>query len=215
MQITENWPDIGRADAGAVSVTEWSVGAVDLQEITANTLINAWQREDWPEGLMSMNLFASTDGKTLLNYAQWATCEACEKFAGALDEAVQYRLHRSRARDAASIPGCVVIVSVEFDGPDEARQRRWIDLVFDALDSEPQLPPGGISGHFHISTDGTRVLNYAEWITPEAHRAALENSGQGTVGRGPKWLEVRNFPGIKANSFKRYKLIRSLYEGKG
>jgi NAD(P)-dependent dehydrogenase (short-subunit alcohol dehydrogenase family) len=52
-----------------------------------------------------------------------------------------------------------------------------------------------------------------EWTSEEAHREAIERSGQGSVGSGPKWLEVRNFPGIKSSGFKRYGLAQSLISG--
>lgn len=29
--------------------------------------------------------------------------------------------------------------------------------------------PGSIAAHFHISTDGTRLFNYAEWTDAQAH----------------------------------------------
>jgi hypothetical protein len=53
------------------------------------------------------------------------------------------------------------------------------------------------------------VLNYAEWADEDSHRRALASSGQGTIGRSPKWLEVRDYPGVVANEFKRYHLVCS------
>jgi hypothetical protein len=103
-----------------------------------------------------------------------------------------------------------VVVSVTFDGPDEARLRAWVDAVFDALAAEEDLHPGGISGHFHVSTDGTRVLNYAEWTSEEAHREALERSSRGAVGSGPRWREVQTFPGLTSSTVRRYRLLGSL-----
>ncbi len=41
-----------------------------------------------------------------------------------------------------------------------------------------------ISGQFHASTDGTRVLNYAEWINKDAHIQALAKSGMGPSAPG-------------------------------
>jgi Antibiotic biosynthesis monooxygenase len=104
-------------------------------------------------------------------------------------------------------PGCLVLVEVEFAGADEARQRRWVDAVLDALDSETDPPTGGIAGHFHLSIDGTRAINYAEWVDEQAHRQAIEASGEGTVNRGPKWRLLRDFPGIKSSQVTRFHLI--------
>ena len=63
---------------------------------------------------------------------------------------------------------------------------------------------------FHLSVDGTRVLNYAEWIDEASHRAALERSGIGAIGSGPKWRAVQSFPGLKASRVTRYRLDRRL-----
>jgi hypothetical protein len=100
-----------------------------------------------------------------------------------------------------------VIVSVEFEGPDEARQKRWVDTVLAALDGSTSHPGGGISGHFHVSLDGRRALNYAEWIDEESHRRAMEESDKETVGRGPRWRDVHEFKGIKTSGYRRYHLV--------
>jgi hypothetical protein len=102
------------------------------------------------------------------------------------------------------------MVSVEFDGPDQERQKRWIDTVLDAIDADPNPPSGGISGHFHVSLDGTRVLNYAEWEDEQSHQRAMEQTGEMTVIRGPNWQQVRDFKGVQRAGFKRYRLIYSL-----
>jgi hypothetical protein len=231
MTITENrLPDVARADAGIALVGYWTVRTPERQRAAVDAGIAACKRAPWPEGLISFSAFASTDGETVLTYSQWTGDEAVAEFRrGPLpmtlvrevedavpglerSQPISYRLYRSSVRDGAPVPGCVVIVSVEFDGPDEARQRKWVDTVFEALEAETKLHPGGISGHFHISTDGTRVLNYAEWTSEEAHRDALERSGQGSVGSGPKWRDVHRFPGVRSSAVKRYHLYRSLAE---
>lgn len=61
----------------------------------------------------------------------------------------RFRHYRSgRQEGDGRVPGCVVIVDVEFDGPDPGRQRAWVDAVFEALQGDPQPPPGGISAIF-------------------------------------------------------------------
>lgn len=227
MIISSRLPDINRTGVGTVLVSEWKVGTSERQRALVEAFVAAWEGAAWPQGLLSVNLFLSIDGETVLNYAQWTGDEAYHEFvrrfrqsrAEQIDHAVpgiersgpfSYWLYRSGVRSDAPVPGCVVIVSVEFDGPDEQRQRRWVDTVFEALDAETEPHPGGISGHFHLSIDGTRVLNYAEWTSEEAHRDAIERSGQGSIGSGPKWRQVRSFPGIRSSGFKRYRLGRSL-----
>lgn len=56
----------------------------------------------------------------------------------------------------------------------------------DARDADIDAAVPGIerlAAHFHVSTDGTRVLNYAEWKSAEHHIAALTAPGEG--GRLP------------------------------
>jgi hypothetical protein len=235
MIISSKLPEITRPDAGAILVSEWKVGTQERQHALVEAFVAAFaapgEGVPWPHGLLSVNLFLSTDGETVLNYAQWTGEDAYHEFArthrrelaAQIDRAVpgiersgpvNYRLYRSGVRRDAPVPGCVVIVSVEFDGPDEQRQKRWVDTVFEALEAETELHPGGISGHFHVSVDGARVLNYAEWTDENAHREAIERSGQESIGSGPKWREVRSFPGIKSSGYKRYRLARSLNQGR-
>lgn len=156
------------------------------------------------EGLVSFTAYEGIDHDGAFTYEQWTSEDAIEN----LDGAPVYRLYRGNRGEG--IPGALVVVSVEFDGPDEQRQRDWIDLVFTALDSEPVRPEGGISGYFHVSTDGTRVLNYAEWASAEAHLAALAAPGANGIGTTDVWKKVQTFPGMtEGGSVKRYRPIVS------
>ena len=220
-------PDLTRPDAGIVAVSEFQVGGADQQQALFEASRAAWDSLPWPETLLSIAWLASLDGQSALAYVQWRDESEFEAYgrthrpilAARLKAAIPalapaapvfYRRYRSGTRPDAPEPGCVVVVSVEFDGPDEARQRAWVDAVFDAIESDPSPPAGGISGHFHVSSDGTRVLNYAEWVDEASHRAALERSGIGAVGSGPKWRAVQTFPGLKASRVTRYRLDRRL-----
>ncbi|MEZ0071525.1 nitroreductase/quinone reductase family protein [Planotetraspora sp. GP83] len=196
-------PDITLPSACTVLIAESPIEQVKIAEL---------EHVPWPKGLLSYSAFLSTDGETVLTYTQWTYGEADREFLAGLTgaEPVEYSLYRSRVQDEPSVPGCVVVVSAEFDGPDPERQRRWVDTVFEALDAETEPPPGGISGHFHLSTDGTRVVNYAEWTDEQAHRDAIERSGQGTVGSSPEWRRVLDFSGVRSGGFRRYRLLRSL-----
>lgn len=224
---SDRLPDITRRDVGAILASEWIVGTTERQRVTIEAFANSMERNPWPQGLISANLYASTDGTTVLLYGQWTSEGAYQEYmrtqrrslALSMDAAVpgierrpavSYQLYRSTSRNGAGqAPGCIVAVNVEFDGPDPQRQRRRVDAVLEALGSESHLPPGGIAGHFHISTDATRVLNYAEWASEEDHVQALASSGQGSIGSGPKWRDVQNFLGVKSSGFKRYHISRS------
>jgi quinol monooxygenase YgiN len=46
-------------------------------------------------------------------------------------------------------------------------------LLDDATEKVMRHVPGFISANIHVSTDGTRVLNYAQWQSAEAYGAML------------------------------------------
>ncbi|MBJ7336286.1 antibiotic biosynthesis monooxygenase family protein [Mycolicibacterium sp.] len=46
-------------------------------------------------------------------------------------------------------------------------------LLDDATEKVMRHVPGFVSANIHVSTDGTRVVNYAQWETAEAYRAML------------------------------------------
>jgi hypothetical protein len=180
---------------------------------------------------LSYSVLTGDDGRTLLDHSRWADEDAHREFARAgrdervaeIDAAVPgiervglraFELYRSGMNeDDTREPGCVVIVDIEFDGPDRTRQRQWADAVFEALDSDAAPAPGGISAHFHVSTDGTRVLDYAEWACAQAHVDALAASGDGIGSRTPQWHRVQNHPGLKGSSVRRHTPAFSLEAG--
>lgn len=217
-------PDLGRPGVGVVKVSTWDVGTPERQRAAVEAVSKVWQSRDWPHaGLLSYTVHIGEDGRTLLHYTQWTDEDAYQEFFRAfrdernaeIDAAVpgierlgihSYALYRSGGLgpDDRRVPGCVVIVDVEFDGPDAARQRAWVDAVFEALESDSGLHPGGIAGHFHISLDGTRVLNYAEWESAEAHREVLAGPGDGVGSTTPQWAKVQSFPGVTGCGVNRY-----------
>ncbi|UUU34768.1 antibiotic biosynthesis monooxygenase [Streptomyces sp. CA-210063] len=221
---TDAHPVLDRPDVGAPFFSTWRVGTPLRQRQTVEAIADTWERRPWPaDGLLGYFIYTAEDGSGLLHYSQWADEQAYEAFVrtrrqernDAIDTAVpgiervglgRYRHYRSLTRDdrAARVPGCVVIVDVEFDGPDPARQRAWVDAVEEALSVEPNPHPGGISTHFHVSTDGTRVLNYAEWETAQDHMDALAAPGDGIGPPTRLWQRVQTWPGLKSSTVNRY-----------
>jgi len=43
-----------------------------------------------------------------------------------------------------------------------------------ATEETMQFVPGFISANIHVSTDGTRVVNYAQWESAQAYKAIFE-----------------------------------------
>ncbi|MFD9603736.1 antibiotic biosynthesis monooxygenase [Streptomyces sp. NPDC059970] len=218
----ESRPDLARNDVGLVKASTWDVGTPERQRQTVEAIRKAWDSREWPHpGLLSYTVHVGEDGKTLFHYTQWSGEQAYQDFFrhgrdernADIDAAVPgirrlglhtLELYRSAGLGEEREPGCVVIVDVEFDGADKARQRDWVDTVFEALGTDPAPAPGGISGHFHVSTDGTRVLNYAEWESARAHADALAAPGDGVGSRTPQWEQVRSYPGVSGGGVHRY-----------
>ncbi|MGC5535237.1 antibiotic biosynthesis monooxygenase [Streptomyces sp. SR-10] len=229
-------PDPTRADARLAKASTWNVGTQRRQREAVDAIRKAWESREWPHpGLLSYSVYAGEDDATLLHYSQWTGEQAYQDFVresrdvrnAEIDAAVPgierlglhtYELYRSGLRAAGDTreTGCLVIVEAEFDGPDPARQRAWVDTVFEALGEEADLPPGGIAAHFHVSTDGTRVINYAEWESAEHHIAALAAPGDGVGSPSPHWERVHNYPGMTGGGgVHRYTPALSMEPGVG
>ncbi|GAA4924552.1 antibiotic biosynthesis monooxygenase [Streptomyces coeruleoprunus] len=227
-------PDLTRPGVGLVKVSTWRVGTPERQRAAVDAIARTWQSRPWPvDGLLSYTVHIGSDGDTLLHYTQWRGEEDYRELVrtqraernAEIDAAVpgiervdlrSYELYRSGSRADAGesrVPGCVVIVDVEFDGPDHKRQQAWVDAVFEALDSEPAPHPGGISGHFHTSLDGTRVLNYAEWESARAHEEAMAAPGDGIGSPTPQWHRVQHHPGLLRSTVTRYAPALSMSAG--
>src|ERR1700761_3756678 len=55
------------------------------------------------------------------------------------------------------------------------RARQLTDLLTAATEDVMQHIDGFISANIHLSTDGTRVVNYAQWRSAEALQAMQQN----------------------------------------
>ncbi|SNX57569.1 antibiotic biosynthesis monooxygenase [Streptomyces sp. TLI_55] len=226
---TGDHPDLTDPRVGAPLFSTWRVGTPERQRLAVEAIARTWERRDWPTpGLLGYHVYAGHDGSTLLHHSQWTSESAYEAFVKTrrqervdeVDTAVpgiervrldRFRRYRSGTGEGDTrVPGCIVVVDVEFEGPDPQRQRAWVDAVFEALENEPAPHPGGIGAHFHLSTDGTRVLNYAEWETAQAHIDALAAPGDGVGSATELWKRVQNFPGLKGSTVSRYEHVLGL-----
>lgn len=56
---------------------------------------------------------------------------------------------------------------------DPARQEELATLLADVTDQTMRSRPGFVSANIHLSLDGTRVVNYAQWRTEADFQAML------------------------------------------
>ncbi|MCX4980155.1 antibiotic biosynthesis monooxygenase [Streptomyces sp. NBC_00572] len=230
-------PDLHRPGVGAVLVSTWSVGTPERQRAAVEAIRTAWESREWPDlGLLSYSVLTGTDGDTLLHYSQWTEQKAYDDFVrtyrddrnAEIDAAVpgverlelrRYgAIHRSTVHAATStgeLPGVVVIVEADFEGAGAAvgagHREEWVDSVFAALDEDAVTRPttGGISGQFHLSVDGGRVLNYAEWESEQAHLDWLADDAP----LSEAWKRVRHDPRLVGGRVRRYTPALSLSAG--
>lgn len=214
-------PDITHHDVDIVLVSQWTVDTPERQQAVAEATITAWERAPWPDGCISLACFVNIEGDIVLTYSQWTSDEACREFVRTnrpalinsieetipdieLTDPIEYRLYRSGVSDSErGDPECIVVVS--FDTDDSEQQRQFVDSMFDI---SPDLPPDCLSAHFHFSTDGTRILNYAEWTDEAAHREMIEKDTSADDNEVHQLID--NMPGVRPMGFKRYNLHRSL-----
>ncbi|MFC9858795.1 MULTISPECIES: antibiotic biosynthesis monooxygenase family protein [unclassified Streptomyces] len=203
-------PSVRRTDAAAVFVGQLFVPDGQRGTAVLERTAGRWAGTPWPPSMLSFSCYLSTDQDTVLTYAQSADADSCRPFVHTLGEAepwgtVEYRLRRSVVPSGASgVPGCMVVATFDVDGAE--RQDHLIRTLSDALEDMPaDRTAGMLSANFHTATDGTRVLNYAEWTTDEAHTGFLDGAARVTT------LRVSgDIPGVRPIGFKRYHLHRSL-----
>ncbi|WP_159031845.1 antibiotic biosynthesis monooxygenase [Streptomyces lydicus] len=223
--LVDVFPQVRRPDAGTVLISEWDAGGPEGQRAVLEGVARAWEETPLPADFLSRVLFAGTDGRSVLNYAQW-TSEAAhrefvrsedtglsERIAAALDAVgdvgnegpARYRLYRSMLpEEEPEAPGCVVRVAFRATGHDAARE--LVDGLFGLL-GERQQGSGAIASHFHISEDGTRIVNYSEWTTPEAHQRVVD----ARLGGGGEVMRfINGLPGVEPLGFRRYVAPRGL-----
>ncbi|POX55049.1 hypothetical protein C3489_12085 [Streptomyces sp. Ru71] len=201
-------PDIRRSDVRAVFVTQWYVPGRAAGLASLDEVAEQWAGTPWPTGILSFAAYLGTDDDTALTYVQASRPDTYRPFVRALRgparaEGVEYRLRRSVVLEPG-LPGAVVVASFDVDGPE--RQERIIESVAGAVTGAPaEQHPGMLTANFHASTDGTRVLNYAEWTTDEAHVAFLAGATRRATLRA-----TGETPGVRPIGFKRYHLHRSI-----
>ncbi|AWN27953.1 antibiotic biosynthesis monooxygenase [Streptomyces sp. NEAU-S7GS2] len=225
---TDVFPEIRRADAGAVLISEWDAGSPAGQRAVLDGVAHAWEETPLPAGFLSRVLFAGTDGRSVLNYAQWTSDAAhrefvrtentglSERIAAVLDGVGdvgnsgpgRFRLYRSMLpHGAPQEPGCVVRVAFRTTGHDAARG--LVDGLLERV-GERQRGDGGIASHFHISEDGDRVVNYSEWTDPESHEREV---GRALQPQGQVLSYIDSLPGVEPLGFRRYVAPRGLVRG--
>ncbi|MBA0052180.1 monooxygenase [Streptomyces sp. AJS327] len=205
------FPTVTRPGVGTIEINPHFTGAAARQAEVGEALLGQWEREPLPEGFVSWSVFASTDGEALLAYGQWVNDESRRRCGVRRPETegvwaaepVYYRVYRSLdGSDGSEEPGCLITATFDTDGPE--RQRYFVDALIAAQPSDARTP-GALGAHFHLSTDGTRVLLYSLWTSQRAHAEAAE-AGAHDSGHGI----FTETPGVRPTYGRCYSLLGSL-----
>ncbi|MCT4356414.1 hypothetical protein M5362_25120 [Streptomyces sp. Je 1-79] len=157
---TDALPVLGRPDAGLVMISEWRTEDAERQRTVMDGVVDAWARARLPETFLSRYCLAGSDGRTILNIAQWASPEAHLAFAA--DPAGR--------RDIADAVQALITVGP----PGRYRHERTVVLRDAPVRSlGTTAAEDGVAQYFHRDEDGRRV----HVLT------AHEDDGDGTVLR--------------------------------
>ncbi|MGY2093394.1 hypothetical protein [Nocardia gipuzkoensis] len=199
--MSDTYPDFRNPAAAVIRVRRWNTSGPDHQVSTADEVFASWEREPWPDGLLSRSTFLSTDGEAALTYEQWETGTAPPD-----PDAIDFRRYRSLiADDERRVTGCIAIPMLDADNEESARN--WLDAIFDAVADDPEPHhPWGIAANWHLAVNGTKLMNISEWTSEEHHIQGFAD--QSRTNR-PGWRRIRAMPGVHGATMKRFLLHRS------
>ncbi|AYN30653.1 hypothetical protein DUI70_0150 [Streptomyces albus] len=164
--------DFARADAAIALISPGGSGTAE------SSLLSRAQREN-PPGLLSLSRFPALSGGLDLLYAQWTDDASCLRWLNDGDAPpARYALYRSyRTADPTSRPTLLATPRFACSGP--GSQQRLADTIVETLTE--LAPPGLLGAHLHLSVDGSRVVNYAQWADETAWQAFVNGRATGRM----------------------------------
>ncbi|MGF7237202.1 MAG: hypothetical protein ACQSGP_19900 [Frankia sp.] len=199
---------IDRKDVTIALVEEVSTDDAERQQAAATAVIKHWESTEWPECLVAQSLFTSTNGKSLLTYAQWSSATALQQSRSAsrpdwaalgIEPGTPKAYELYRVVRPAVLPDPLPLArsfpAAVFAMPSQDAARQWVDGL---LENEEQNEgaerayPGALAANFHVAADGTGIFLLSEWASEEevvVHikeviEPLLEHMGQGETGPG-------------------------------
>ncbi len=167
-------------------------------------------------GFVSANLHKSIDGVKVANYAQWQSQADYQNFIDNAEvQAKAAKLREFNPPDAhiyelviseskSGTPkikqGQYITHFAEFRMPSE-NQPRMVELAKENVVKAMKLP-GLISANFHRSLDGTRVINYGQWLDKESIENLKQQPGFGG--------ETEYWAGVAENEHHLYEVVLTL-----
>ncbi|WP_063749701.1 antibiotic biosynthesis monooxygenase [Streptomyces xylophagus] len=111
----------------------------------------------------------------------------------------------SSVSSSVSNAGFIALVTVKTK--DAATQQALVEMLSRDVEAWVRHCPGFLSANYHLSTDGTSLVNYAQWTTEEAYRKSFERNPDKEAMR----RAIRELPGVlDGPSMTGYRLERSI-----
>lgn len=200
-------PDLTRPDAGLVLASLWHTEGPERQRRVMSGVMDAWEKTRLPPAYLARHCLEGSDGRTVLNFAQWTSPAAHRAFAA--DPGNQQTLGLAvQALYSADPPGRYVPCRV-------VRRRagsagfftvRWHDTedagagrsLADELAARPATAggPAPVVEQFSVAEDGRRLLVLAgftaepggtgPWFRP--FRGLVRVAARGARGGSPAGL---------------------------
>jgi quinol monooxygenase YgiN len=188
----------------------------DRQQELINAIAEFLETVKQQPGFVSANIHKSIDGVKVANYAQWQSQEDYQNFinntevqekAAKLKEfnppdSHVYEVVTSNSKEGTPKikQGQYITHFAEFRMPAE-NQPRMIELAKENVIKAMELP-GLISANFHRSLDGTRVINYGQWLDRESIENLKKRPGFG--GESEYW------EGVAENEHHLYEVVLTI-----
>ncbi len=167
-------------------------------------------------GFVSANIHKSIDGVKVANYAQWQSQADYNNFVNNTE--VQEKAAKLREFNPPDIHIYEVVVSESKEGTPQIKQGQYITHFAEfrmPAENQPRMIelakenvvkamelPGLISANFHRSLDGTRVINYGQWLDREAIEKLKKQPGFG--GKTEYWS------GVAENEHHLYEVVLTI-----
>ncbi|MFD7817151.1 hypothetical protein ACFV6E_30135 [Streptomyces sp. NPDC059785] len=107
----------------------------------------------------------------------------------------------------ALAPHAGFIALVTIRTKDASVQHALVKMLSQDVESWVRHCPGFVSANYHLSSDGTSLVNYAQWTSEEAYRASFERNPDKEAMR----RAIRDLAGVEDGpSMTGYRLERSI-----
>ncbi|THC51844.1 hypothetical protein [Streptomyces sp. A1499] len=163
-------PDPARPDAGLVLASLWHTGGPEQQRRVMSGVMDAWEKARLPAAYLARHCLAGSDGRTILNFAQWTSPSAHRAFTAdprnqqTLGSAVQalysadppgrFLPHRFAERHGAAAR---CFTATWHDTEDEGRARSPADALAERAPAAT-ASSAAVAEYFYVGEAGRQLL---------------------------------------------------------